>query len=384
MKSLGRSSSITLMMILRALYAMNWYNVSPLLPDILGTYGTPLYLGGFMLFAFLIGTAIFQVPSGIIAARIGSKNTAMTGMILMSISAALSVFSPDFTAFLFTRFLVGVGSAFFFSSGVGVLNDIDKEHSKTNIAIFNTSFSVGGGIGIVIFQLLSSTNSWQMLMIYSGIVTLVFSIIGSIWIPSARIAGNQAEFTKNVKERFFSKPLLLLSLALSGYWGTNFTFGEYEVNYAKYIGFAAGTAGIIGSLALFAGILGLLLYRRIRIGSPSILLPSLLVSISIVIATQALGFPYELFFVSAFAGAISIMLFSLEYYYVILLEKEEKYVPLSISIMNGIQIATGSLIAAVFGYLYAFSPELSWLFLPAVSLAMFPLGINTIRKIKAT
>ena len=87
---------------------------------------------------------------------------------------------------------------------------------------------------------------------------------------------------------------------------------------------------------------------------------------------------------SAFAGAISIMLFSLEYYYVILLEKEEKYVPLSISIMNGIQIATGSLIAAVFGYLYAFSPELSWLFLPAVSLAMFPLGINTIRKIKAT
>ncbi len=381
MKSFGVRGSIAIMLILRALYAMNWYNVSPLLFNILNAYGTPFYLSGLILSAFLLGTALFQIPSGLIAAKIGAKNTAMSGMIIMSIAIILSIFSPDFLIFLISRFMVGVGAAFFFSSGVGVLYEIDRTKSSTNLAVFNTAFSIGGGIGILLFSFLSPMFSWQNLLLISGIVTLIFTICGILFIPKTFKKGSSKDFRKNVKSRFFSKPLILLSLALSGYWGMNFTFGEYEKSFAQVLGFNPTVAGLIGSLALFAGIFGLFIYRRIHIGSPAVILPSFLITICIIVAIQALGFPDYLFFASAASGVMSIILFSLEYFYVIRIEKEEKYVPLGISIMNGIQIAAGAIIASVFGYVYSINQFVSWLFLAAISMVMLPIGMAELKKI---
>ena len=54
MKSFGVRGSIAIMLILRTLYAMNWYNVSPILFNILNAYGTPFYLSGLILSAFLL------------------------------------------------------------------------------------------------------------------------------------------------------------------------------------------------------------------------------------------------------------------------------------------------------------------------------------------
>ncbi len=381
MKRFGIRGSIAIMLILRAFYAMNWYNVSPLLFNILNAYGTPFYLSGLILSAFLLGTAIFQIPSGLIAAKIGSKNTAMSGMVIMSLAVILSIYSPNFLIFLISRFIVGVGAAFFFSSGVGVLYEIDREKSATNLAIFNTSFSVGGGIGILLFSFLSPMFSWQDLLLASGVGTLIFSITGIIGIPQTFKKGNSDEFRKNVKSRFFSKPLLLLSLTLSGYWGMNFTFGEYEKSYAQFLGFDPTVAGLIGSLALFAGVLGLFIYRRIHIGSPAVILPSFLITICIIVAIQVLNFPDYLFFASAASGVMSIILFSLEYFYVIRIEKEEKYVPLGISIMNGIQIASGAIIAFAFGYIYSLNHFISWLFLAFISVIMLPIGMAELKRI---
>ena len=78
---------------------------------------------------------------------------------------------------------------------------------------------------------------------------------------------------------------------------------------------------------------------------------------------------------------MSIILFSLEYFYVIRIEKEEEYVPLGISIMNGIQIAAGAIIASVFGYVYSINQFVSWLFLAAISMVMLPIGMAELKKI---
>ncbi len=369
------------MLILRALYSMNWYNVSPLLFRITSFYGISDAYSGLILSAFLIGTAIFQVPSGIVAARIGSKNTALSGMVIMSISVIFSIFSPNFFIFLISRFLVGVGSAFFFSSGIGVLNDLDNTNSSRNIASFNTAFSIGGGAGVIIYSVANIYVQWQLLLLYGGIVTLIFTVIAFILIPISPMAEERSDFIKNVKGRITSKPLILLSLALSGYWGLNFTFEEYEKPFAVALHFMQTTSGLIGSLTLFSGILGLLVFKRLSLNRPSRILPALLLLVSLSIALQATGISYYIFYTAIMGGALSVILFSLEYSYVIKLEQEQRFVPLGISIMNAIQIAVGSIITFAFGYMFSLTPYYSWVALGIISLLFYPLGYGTIRKI---
>ncbi|MGP6238806.1 MFS transporter [Cuniculiplasma sp. SKW4] len=381
MKKLGMGGSLVLMLILRALYSMNWYNVSPLLFRITDFYGVSGSLTGLILSSFLIGTAIFQVPSGIVAARIGSRNTALTGMVIMSVSVILSIFSPDFLVFLISRFFVGLGSAFFFSSGIGVLNDLDRTNYSRNIAAFNTAFSVGGGVGVISYSVGVIYVNWQLLLLWGGIVTLVFTILAFIFIPSSPLADYRSDLIKNVKGRLTSKPLIFLSLSLAGYWGLNYTFEEYEKPFAGILNFSSSTAGLIGSLTLFAGILGLIIFKKISLRKPSLILPVLLLVVSMSIAFQASGIALYLFYTSIMGGTLSVILFSLEYSYVVKLEMEQRFVPLGISIMNAIQIAVGSVITFIFGYIFASNHYISWIILGGISLIFYVFGIKTIRNL---
>lgn len=381
MKKLGLGYSLTLMLILRALYSMNWYNVSPLLFKITDFYGVSGSFTGVILSSFLIGTAIFQVPSGIIAARIGSRNTALSGMLIMSISVILSVFSSDFLIFLISRFFVGLGSAFFFSSGIGVLNDLDNTNYSRNIAAFNTAFSVGGGVGVISYSIGILYFNWQSLLLWGGVLTLIFTIAAIILIPESPPANYRSDLIRNVKGRLTSKPLILLSLSLSGYWGLNFTFEEYEKPFAGILNFPSSISGLIGGLTLFAGLLGLIVFKKISLRKPSLILPVLLLIVSVSIAFQASGIALYLFYTAVIGGTLSVILFSLEYSYVVKLEMEQRFVPLGISIMNAIQIAVGSAITFIFGYFFATNHYSSWIMLGAISLLFYPLGIRTIKNV---
>ena len=378
---LSGRNSIILLLGLRALYSMNWYNVSPMLFNITTTYGVSSSLSGLILSAFLIGTGLFQIPSGLVASKIGSKNTALTGMAIMSIAATTSLVSPDFTIFLVTRFVVGLGSAFFFSSGIAVLNDIDERNVSRNIAAFNTAFSIGGGFGVVGFAYFLQFTSWQNLLAAGGIITLVLTIVSFVLIPDMSAKSDKKkEFGRNVYRRLTSRPLLLLSMSLAGYWGLNFTFEEYLQPFAEKLGFSGPVSGFIGSLSLFAGILGMLLFAYFSSKKASVVLPSLVIFISAILALQFFGLSYYLFLTAILGGSISVIIFSLEYSYVVKLETEKQFVALGISIMNALQIATGSAITFLFGYLFSVNADLSWIILGIIALVFLPMGFSVMKQ----
>lgn len=380
MKKLGVTGSIVLLLILRALYSMNWYNVSPMLFRITSTYGVSPALSGLVLSAFLIGTGAFQIPSGLVASKIGSRNTALTGMVIMSTATILTFLSFNFTEFLITRLFVGIGSAFFFSSGIAVLNDIDSGNVSRNIGAFNTAFSIGGGFGVVGFAFLVSYINWAILLEVGGLVTLIVTLIAFVLIRDMSPRGTKTNFRKNVITRLTSKPLILLSMSMAGYWGLNFTLEEYLQPFAVRVGFSTGMAGAIGSLSLFAGLIGMFLFVYFSRKRLPVVLPSMALFISIVIAFQFFAIPYYLFATSVVAGTVSVIIFSLEYSYVVTIEKEKQYVAFGISIMNALQIATGSVITLIFGYIFSITDTWAWVILAAISIAFIPLGIPVWRK----
>ncbi len=380
MKKLGITGSITLLLILRALYSMNWYNVSPMLFRITSAYGVSDSLSGLVLSAFLVGTGAFQIPSGLVASRIGSRNTALAGMVIMSTATIFTFLSFNFTEFLVTRLFVGIGSAFFFSSGIAVLNDIDSNNVSRNIGAFNTAFSIGGGFGVVGFAFLLSYINWAVLLEMGGIVTLIVTVIAFVLIQDVSPRGSMVNFKKNVMARITSKPLILLSMSMAGYWGLNFTLEEYLQPFAVRVGFSTGIAGTIGSLSLFAGLIGMFLFVYFSRKRLPVVLPSIALFISMVIAFQFFAIPYYLFVTSLVGGTISVIIFSLEYSYVVAVEKEKQYVAFGISIMNALQIATGSVITLLFGYIFSITDTFAWVVLAIISVAFIPLGIPIWRK----
>ena len=106
----------------RAIYAFNWYNVSPAYPYLQNAFPQEYGYIWMMFALFLIGAGLFQIPAGMLAARIGSRRTSIFGLFLMGASAALIYIAPGLYVIIALRFITGVAAAFFFSSGISVIS----------------------------------------------------------------------------------------------------------------------------------------------------------------------------------------------------------------------------------------------------------------------
>ncbi|MHB1492731.1 MAG: MFS transporter [Thermoplasmataceae archaeon] len=379
MRKLSPVQSVALMLILRFVYAMNWYNVSPYLTSITGSYSQGASASGLILSAFLLGAGLFQIPSGFIASRIGARNVALWGMIIMSVSVFLSPLSPDFIVFLISRFFVGLASAFFFSSGIVLLGQIDKRNIDGKITMFNVSFAAGGGFGIILFGELGRYIQWQPSLYIAGIITIIPSVIALAMIPDP---GIRRKSMKGVISKLNSPLLLLLSFGIAGYWALNLTAVEFLNPYTLFTTGSVNYAGIVGSLALFSGILGIFILPFARKIKPMHINGGLVILLSVLVIMIPLVDVIGLGVIALIEGIFSITIFSAEYYYVVLLEQDETVVPLSIATMNTIQIGFGSFVAFVFSLIYSSDKTLAWYALGLISLITLPLSIPALLKVE--
>ena len=355
----------------RLFYAMNWYNVSPALLDISSTYHVPFALTGLILAAFLVGAGIFQVPAGIIASRIGSKNTSAIGLILMSFAVIGSALSPSFSIFVIMRFVTGIGAAFFFSSAIGVLSEIYYDSLPQMVGLYNGFFSIGAGVGIFASIPLIESIGWQGSFLVSGIITLASALIFIAVVPGGQ-KGEQFN-AGSIRTRIFDRRIWYLSLGFAGFWALNFTLAEYFKTFAETYGFSGLVAGLMGSAIMFLGIVGGLLTAFFRKGRPirtSVVL-TMILSLSLLLLPIDSG--YTLWTVVALNGVFAVVIFSLQYTAVIRLDSDRRYIPLNVGLMNSIQLGIGSLVPLVFAFLIPYGFSVSWLFLAIFSLATLPL-----------
>lgn len=369
----------TMIMLSRLFYAMNWYNISPALGDIVKAFNVNPSLEGLLLSAFLIGAGVFQIPAGIISARIGAKNTAMIGMLVMSASVMLSAFSSSFIELLMLRFITGLSAAFFFSTAIGIINDLYSSNVTSMIGLYNGFFAIGGGIGIALFTPIVVMFGWRMDMLISGAVTLIVTIISIFTIPSVEAQGVAS--MKEVYRRLTSKTIWLVALGLEGVWALNFTFSEIFKNYAhNVVGIPGDIAGIMGGLILFSGIIGGYLtgvMKRLNRLRLVFVIPLFLgAMVAMIPLLDVIG----LWGVTILEGTFATVVISLEYGLVVQIDKDSKYVPLNVGIANSIQIGVGSTIPFAFTFIAYYGYSYSWLFLGIFGFITLPLLGIAIKK----
>lgn len=362
-----RGLGIASVMTSRLFYALNWYNISPALLPIVQTFNEPVSQGGIPLFSFLLGAGIFQLPAGIVSSRIGARKTALIGLYLMSGAAVASAFSMSFIQLGILRFLVGVGAAFYFSTALALLNDLDSENIAKLIGYYNASFNVGAGAGIIAFSAFIPVLGWRYDFLLSGL-----AVLGSTFFLQFAVRPGEYYTSfdlKGLKTRLLDKRIWLIGVGLVGLWALNYTVPQYFPTYAQTIGIHAETAGLMAGIVPIAGIAGGVVAGMLRRYNPLRLSTVLVIIIGTFIALISFFPEIGLWAILVMVGVIATIVISLEYAIIALMDRNSRYLALNVGLINSIQIGIGSTVPAIFGFISVYGFSASWIFLGALAIA---------------
>ena len=139
---------------------------------------------------------LMSIPMGMIADRIGRKNSMMLGMTLSALSMAGIAFSPTYAWLMFFAILSGLGAAAFTPAALGMVSDsVPSNWQGTAMGIYG---AFGENIGIIAGSsfsgfIWSAWGSSYTFLVSSGVIAL-------------GICGLH-RFVKNEDQRKFSTPL---------------------------------------------------------------------------------------------------------------------------------------------------------------------------------
>jgi MFS family permease len=288
-KTLNRPA-VTSLVLSRAVYAINWYNAAAVFAFVAYDFGQNVSGLGLATASFFIGVGLFQIPSGILAAKFGPRYTAVYGMLLSSLAALLTAFSSSFDQFVILRFLVGAGMALFFGPGVTLVSNYFHRDSRgVGLGIFNAAFYVGGSLGLFVWSVLAELTGWRMSLGISGALGIMGALLLFTYVPKEKWNGFKIQMT-GLKRILTDRWLLVLSLELLGFNAGTALITNFMVYYLEgTLNLTPAVAGGVGSLtpltAIFASPLFGQLYDKTRRPHALLFLSGVLLTIAVGVAS---------------------------------------------------------------------------------------------------
>src|SRR4030067_1118019 len=117
-QSMVNRVAFTSLILGRIVYAVNWFNLAAVFSLMSSELNQNVSGLGLVTATFYVGIGIFQVPGGILAAKIGPRLTAIFGTSIASLAALLTGFANNLIEIMVLRFFVGLGMAFVFAPGI--------------------------------------------------------------------------------------------------------------------------------------------------------------------------------------------------------------------------------------------------------------------------
>lgn len=147
------------------------------LPQIARDYDMSSIGQSWILTAFLISSAIFQVPFGRLADILGRKRIFMYGLLIVTIASAACVFPSNGTFLIVCRVVQGIGCAMTFSTGMAILTAVFEPHERgramgINVAVVYLSLALGPSLG----GFMMAQWGWRSIFIITAAVSLIATI----------------------------------------------------------------------------------------------------------------------------------------------------------------------------------------------------------------
>ncbi|MFC2080051.1 MFS transporter [Bacteroidota bacterium] len=195
---------------------------------------------GWVLSAFALGYALFQVPSGWLSDKYGPRKVLAIIITLWSLFTALTGLAKSYISMLVVRFLFGGGEAGAFPGmSRAVFTWIPMSERGTVQGINFSGSRLGAAFAMPLVAWLINSLGWRNTFIWLGLAGIIFAVLW-YWLFRDRpenhsgIPDKEKEFILKNRQKEEEKPLPLTAaillksnnmwLAMLQYFGSNFTF----------------------------------------------------------------------------------------------------------------------------------------------------------------
>ncbi|MCU0783842.1 MAG: MFS transporter [Verrucomicrobia bacterium] len=222
-----------------------------------------------MPFFVFIAFAIFSVPGGVLAARIGKKNVLLLGLALNTVAVAVPAFmNPTYTVLLACIFLLGVGTTFLQVAGNPIMRDVSAQGDYSrNLALAQGIKGIGSASSALLPSVIGAVG-FLAAMNWRGAFPVFFVLMA---LALVLVAIMKVEETKADEPPSIASSLSLLgtptfALAVLGiflYVGAEVCMATFLKPTLAGFGLADKRAALLGPTLFF----GILTFGRLVAGS---------------------------------------------------------------------------------------------------------------------
>jgi MFS transporter, ACDE family, multidrug resistance protein len=360
----------------RAVYSMSWFVTAAVFPAMAAEYHYPLQALGYFTSAFLIGTAAFQIPVAVYAARHGPTRPALLGLVVLTVAAAASAASGDFYLQFVLRFLSGIGAALFFAPGLVIAADAMRHRSGLATGLYAGLFYLGGGLATFAFPSIASTYGWRLPFVITAAITLCALVQNFVALRNYPNERKQVT-TEGLYRVLRSRSVIAVALGVLGGSSVNYVVTQFLVTYAQvHLGYSAALSGAISSLVFIGAVIGgpvagwlsdHFKRRRLLIFVP-------VVGSALSVAFFLIDVPVALLLGTFLSGFMISGVFGNAYGYPAQFGVDRRYLAMGIAIINITGLLYGSLSAPVFAAVVSSAGySAGWVVLILMSLVTAPL-----------
>jgi MFS family permease len=336
----------------RIVYSLNWFTLSPGLGQVATQLNVSLPSLGILESGFLVGAGLFQLPGSYLSSRSNPKLLAILGLAVMAGANGLGAYSPNVDVLIFTRFLLGLGAALFFSPAIAVVTPLfGRERQGIALGIYNSGFSVGGAIGLFGWSYVVDAYGWRdSLLIGAFLLVAALILMQAVIRNVVRDPAKKQDAGRALARVLKNRQVWLIAVGPIGMWSAFYVVGQLLPFYENSVrGVSLALSGFMASMILivpiFGAPLGGWLSDRLKNRKAFLVYPPIIFGVAVALLGYA-GFGGSVA-ILATLGLMDALTFTAMYaapYQMDDLNDDQRVI--SISLMNGVQII-GSFILPV-------------------------------------
>lgn len=208
-------------------------------------------------FFVFIAFAVFSVPGGLLAGRIGKKNLLLLGLGINAVAMLIpSLFEPAFEELLGCIFLLGIGTTFLQVAGNPIMRDVSNEGTYSRNLSFAQGFKgVGSASSAYLVSAVATIGLFQAMgwrggfPIFCALMTIAFLLVLML-----KVEETKPESPPSIRSCFglLGEPVFAFAvLGIFLYVGAEACMGRFLKPTFSELGFSEGRAGLYGPAAFF-------------------------------------------------------------------------------------------------------------------------------------
>jgi FHS family L-fucose permease-like MFS transporter len=240
-----------------AFFAMGFVDaMGPLASTIQKQYQLSGFMAGLLpAFAF-VAFAIFSVPGGVLAARIGKKNLLVLALALSGLGVLVpSAVVPGFALLLASVFVLGVGTTLLQVAGNPIMRDVSEEGRFASNLSFAQFVKGVGSVGStwLVARLAVGELGWRKVFP----VFLALTLLTLVSVVLLKVKETRAEVPPGIGSSLalLEKPAFALAvIGIFLYVGSEVGLATWLSPRLESLGYAEGRAKLLGPTLFFGGL----------------------------------------------------------------------------------------------------------------------------------